>query len=276
MAERKSLIKDEKVENTLKNIKYKIMVISGKGGVGKSFITANLAMAAAMKNYSTGILDADIHGPTIPRMLGLRSKKPSISPIGILPVSGPLDVKVISMDFLIPDDDSPVIWRGPLKTAALKQFIADVLWGKLDMLFIDLPPGTGDESLSIAQMVRPDYAVVVTLPSEVSSQIVRKVITFSRILKVPILGVIENMSYYKCSKCGAVSYPFGKGGGLKMAKYMNTPFLGGIPIVDEISEACDKGEPYILNHKASEISKIFFKIIDGISGRVSGENQKDG
>jgi len=258
----------EKIEKKLREIKYKIMVVSGKGGVGKSFVTANLAMAAALKGYTTGVLDADIHGPTIPKMLGVKGKKPEVSEQGLLPIEGPLKVKVISTDFLIPNDESPIIWRGPLKHAAIKQFVTDVLWGKLDMLFIDLPPGTGDESLSTAQIIKPDYAVIVTIPSEVSKQTVKKVITFSRILKVPILGVIENMSYFQCPKCGEKYYIFGSKGGETMAKEMNVPFLGGIPIEVGINEACDKGEPYVLNHKDTIVTKVFLKIIEKITSKI--------
>ncbi|RLF12779.1 MAG: ATP-binding protein [Thermoprotei archaeon] len=262
--EAKKRIEEEeaRLREALSKIKHKVMVISGKGGVGKSFVTANLAMAFALKGYAIGVLDADIHGPSIPKMLGLRGEAPTTSPAGIFPVIGPLNIKVMSMDLLLPSDELPVIWRGPLKMGALRQFIADVVWGNLDILFVDLPPGTGDEPLSIAQMLQPDFAVIVTIPSEVSQLVVKKVVTFSRTLNVPILGVIENMSYFVCPKCGSRYDLFGSGGGKKLAEDMGVRFLGAIPIDPSINEACDKGVPYVVKYPESEVSKLFFEIID--------------
>lgn len=278
--EEREVVKEEqpreevKLKETLSKIKHKIVVVSGKGGVGKSFVTANLAMAFALKGYTVGVLDADFHGPSIPKMMGLRGEIPTVSPIGVFPVIGPLNVKVMSMDFLIPSDEIPVMWRGPLKISALSQFIMDVVWGDLDVLFVDLPPGTGDEPISIAQMVQPDFAIVVTIPSEVSKLIVKKVITFLRTLNVPVLGVIENMSYFICPQCGSRHELFGSGGGRKLAEEMGVQFLGAIPIDPSINEACDEGVPYVVKNPDSEVSKLFFKVIERLEDEAKRRSRE--
>ncbi|MHC1628724.1 MAG: Mrp/NBP35 family ATP-binding protein [Candidatus Nezhaarchaeales archaeon] len=272
---RKKIEEEEaKLKEALSKIKHKVMVVSGKGGVGKSFVTANLAMAFALKGYAIGVLDADIHGPSIPKMLGLKGEAPTVGPTGVFPVIGPLNIKVMSMDFLLPSDEVPIIWRGPLKMGALRQFIADVIWGDLDILFVDLPPGTGDEPLSIAQLLQPDFAVIVTIPSEVSKLVVKKVVTFSRTLNVPILGVIENMSYFICPNCGSRYYLFGSGGGKKLAEEMGVPFLGAVPIDPSINEACDKGVPYVVKYPDSEVSKLFFEIVNRFEEEIKKRTQK--
>ncbi|MEM4653742.1 MAG: Mrp/NBP35 family ATP-binding protein [Candidatus Nezhaarchaeales archaeon] len=258
----KSGEQEVKLKEALSKIKHRIIVVSGKGGVGKSFVTANLAMAFALKGYAVGVLDADIHGPSIPKMLGLRGEVPIVSPVGVFPVIGPLNIKVMSMDFLIPSDEMPVLWRGPLKISALSQFVVDVVWGDLDVLFVDLPPGTGDEALSIAQMIQPDFAIVVTIPSEVSKLIVKKVVTFLKVLNVPVLGVVENMSYFTCPRCGSRYELLGSGGGKRLAEEMGVPFLGAIPMDSSINEACDRGVPYVVKSPDSEASKLFFEVVE--------------
>lgn len=271
---REELGRETKLKETLSKIKYKIIVVSGKGGVGKSFVTANLAMAFALKGYAVGVLDADLHGPSIPKMLGLRGEVPTVSPIGVFPVIGPLNIKVMSMDFLIPSDEIPVMWRGPLKMSALSQFVADVIWGDLDILFVDLPPGTGDEPISIAQMVQPDFAIVVTMPSDVSKLVVKKVITFLKTLNVPVLGVIENMSYFICPRCGSRHELFGSGGGKRLAEEVGVHFLGAIPIDPSINEACDEGVPYVVKNPDSEVSKLFFNMVERFEGEVRRRSQE--
>jgi len=266
--------REVKLKEALSKIKYKIIIVSGKGGVGKSFVTANLAMAFALKGYAVGVLDADIHGPSIPKMLGLRSEVPTVSPIGVFPVIGPLNVKVMSIDFLIPSDEVPVLWRGPLKISVLSQFITDVIWGDLDILLVDLPPGTGDEPLLIAQMIQPDFAIVVTMPSEVSKLVVKKVITFLKVVNVPVLGVVENMSYFTCPRCGSRHEPLGSGGGKRLAEEMKVPFLGAIPIDPSINEASDSGIPYIVKNPDSEVSKLFFEIIERLKCEVEERGQE--
>jgi ATP-binding protein involved in chromosome partitioning len=248
-------------------IKRKIAIISGKGGVGKSTITVNLAMAFAMHGYanSVGILDADITGPCIPKMLGLHGQKLQGSPAGIFPAPGPIGIKVVSMDFLLPSDEAPVIWRGPLKMKAISQFLSDIAWGELEFLFIDLPPGTGDEPLSIMQLIpEMDGVVIVTIASEVSQIVVKKAATFSKRLGIPVIGVIENMSGFVCPKCGAKIDIFKVGGGKKIAEDLSIPFLGSIPIDPEICRDSDNGMPFIIEHANSPATKAFTEIVKKI------------
>jgi len=251
----------------MSKIKQKIAVISGKGGVGKSTVTVNLAMAFAMHGYvnSVGILDADIHGPCIPKMLGLRGQRLQANPIGVFPVMGPLGIKVVSMDFLISSDEAPVIWRGPLKMRAIQQFLSDIMWGELEFLFIDLPPGTGDEPLSVMQLIPDmDGVIIITIPSEVSQVVVKKAVTFARQLGVPIIGVIENMSGFICPKCGTEINIFKVGGGQKIAEDLAVPFLGSIPIDPEICRDSDNGMPFITEHVDSSATKAFMEIVKKI------------
>jgi len=256
-----------KIKTRTSKIRHKIAVISGKGGVGKSTVTVNLAMAFAMHGHahSVGILDADITGPCVPKIIGLHGQRVQAGPAGIFPAMGPLGIKVLSMDFLLPSDEVPVIWRGPLKMKAISQFLSDIVWGELDFLFIDLPPGTGDEPLSIMQLLpEMDGVVIVTIPSEVSQIVVKKAVTFSRKLNIPVIGIIENMSGFVCPKCGTEISIFKAGGGKKIAKDLMIPFLGGIPIDPEICEASDKGVPFIVEHMNSPATKAFMKIVKKI------------
>jgi ATP-binding protein involved in chromosome partitioning len=250
----------------MSKIKHKIAVISGKGGVGKSTVTVNLAMAFAMHGYvnSVGILDADIHGPCVPKMLGLRGQRLQANPIGVWPVMGPLGIGVVSMDFLLSSDE-PVIWRGPLKMRAIQQFLSDMMWGDLEFLFIDLPPGTGDEPLSVMQLIPDmDGVIIVTIPSEVSQVVVKKAVTFARQLGVPIIGIIENMSGFVCPKCGTEINIFKVGGGQKIAEDLSVPFLGSIPIDPEICRDSDNGMPFITEHVDSPATKAFMEIVKKI------------
>ena len=250
-------------------VKHKIAVISGKGGVGKSTVTVNLAMAFATHGYvnSVGILDADITGPCVPKIIGVKGQKLQAGPPGIFPATGPLGIKVVSMDFLLPSDEAPVIWRGPLKMKAIQQFLSDIMWGDLDFLFIDLPPGTGDEPLSVMQLLpNMDGVVIVTIPSEVSQIVVKKAVTFARKLNVPVIGIIENMSGFVCPKCGEKVDIFKAGGGEKIAKDLEIPFLGTIPIDPEICNDSDKGMPFIIEHPKSPASKSFMTIVEKVEG----------
>ena len=258
---------NQHLRNRMKKIKHKIAVISGKGGVGKSTVTANLAMAFAANGYANrvGILDADITGPCIPKMLGVRGEKLIGGPAGLFPAIGPQGIKVASMDFLLPTDESPVIWRGPLKMRAIQQFLSDIVWGDLDFLFIDLPPGTGDEPLSVMQLLpEMDGVIIVTIPSEVSQIVVKKAVTFSRQLKIPIIGVLENMSGFVCPHCGEQTAIFNEGGGEKIAKDLLVPFLGRIPIDPKICQDSDRGVPFIIGHPISPASKVFMGIVKKI------------
>jgi len=257
-------LEDEKLKSRLNKINHKIAVISGKGGVGKTVVTVNLAASFAMYGYDwrVGILDADIHGPSVPKMLGLSGHRLEAGPPGIFPVTGPLGIKVVSMDFLLPTEDSPVIWRGPLKMAAIRQFLSDIVWGPLDFLFIDLPPGTGDEPLSVIQLIPDmDGVVIVTIPSEVSQLVVKKAVTFAKQLKVPVIGIIENMSGFICPKCGAEIDIFSKGGGKEVAEKLNVPFLGSVPIDPRICEDSDKGVPFVVENADSPAAKAFKAIV---------------
>lgn len=250
-------------------VKHKIAVISGKGGVGKTMVTVNLAIAFAKRGIASriGILDADIHGPCVPKMLGIKGQMLKAGPPGAFPVVGPLGVKVVSMDFLLPNQESPVIWRGPLKMTAIKQFLSDIVWGELDFLFIDLPPGTGDEPLSVMQLLpEMDGVVIVTIPSEVSQDVVKKAVTFARMLNVPVIGIIENMSGFVCPNCGAQIDIFKVGGGEKISKDLEVPFLGKIPIDPRICEDSDKGIPFVIENANSPATKAFMTIVEKIEG----------
>ena len=258
---------EEKLKTRMSKIEHKIAVISGKGGVGKSTVTVNLAAAFAMHGHANrvGILDADIHGPSVPKMIGLIGQRLHAGPPGVFPALGSLGIKVVSMDFLLPDENSPVIWRGPLKMIAIRQFLSDIVWGDLDVLLIDLPPGTGDEPLSVAQLLpEMDGVVIVTIPSEVSQVVVKKAVTFAKKLGMPIIGIVENMSGFVCPKCGTRYNIFQSGGGQKIAKEMNVPFLGSIPIDQKICEDSDKGVPFIIEHSDSPASKSFMEIVKKI------------
>jgi len=258
---------EERLRVRMSKVKYKIAVLSGKGGVGKSTVTVNLAMAFAMRWHASrvGILDADIHEPSIPKMLGLTGQNLRAGPPGIFPVSGPLGIKVISIDFLLPDENTPVIWRGPLKMATIRQFPADILWGELDLLLIDLPLGTGDEALSIVQLLpEMDGVIIVTIPSEVSQRVVRRAVVFARKFGMPVIGIIENMSGFVCPNCGATIDIFQSGGGRRIADELSVPFLGSIPIDQKICEDADRGMPFIIEHADSPASKAFLEIVKKI------------
>ena len=261
------LEQEEKLRARMSKIRHKIAVISGKGGVGKSTVTVNLAMAFAMRGHAirVGILDADIHGPSVPKIIGLAGQRLQAGPLGVFPALGSLGIKVVSMNFLLPDENAPVIWRGPLKMTAIRQFLSDMVWGDLDFLLIDLPPGTGDEPLSVAQLLpEMDGVVIVTIPSEVSQIVVKKAVTFARKLGMPIIGIVENMSGFVCPKCGARSDIFQSGGGRKIAEELSVPFLGSIPIDQKVCEDSDKGVPFIIEHGDSPASKAFMEIVKKI------------
>jgi len=263
----------------MSKVKHKIAVISGKGGVGKSLVTVNLAMAFALHgNASTvGVLDADIHGPCVPKMLGMKGQRLQAGPPGVFPAVGPMGLKVVSMDFLLQSDESPVIWRGPLKMAAIRQFLSEIVWGDLDFLFVDLPPGTGDEALSVTQLLPDlDGVIIVTIPSEVSRDVVKKAVTFARTVGAPIIGVIENMSGFICPTCGAEFNIFGVGGGDAIADEIKVSFLGKIPIDPRISEDSDKGIPFIVGHRDTPATKAFEDIVEQVEGFLTRSKEKGG
>ncbi len=261
----------ELVKEKMANIKHKIAIISGKGGVGKSLVTVNLAAALAAKgrNGKVAILDADLTGPCVPKMLGLKGRKLDLGPVGILPTEGPEGIGVVSMDFLLPSDDAPVIWRGPLKMGAIRQFLGEVAWGNQEYLLVDLPPGTGDESLSILQLLpEMDGVVIVTIPSEVSQAVVKKAVTFARQMKVPIFGIVENMSGMVCPHCGDLINVFSKGGGEKVSSEMDVELLGSIPMDPKIASDSDSGVPFIYSHPDSPAAQVFKNIVEQIEEKV--------
>ena len=255
---------DLMMKERLKAIKKKFVVLSGKGGVGKSTVSVNIACALAAKGFKTGLLDVDVHGPSVPTMLGLTGAKLVSTDKGIIPAEiGCIpNLKVLSVGFLLGEKDAPVVWRGPMKAGAIKQFIKDVEWGELDYLIVDCPPGTGDEPLSAIQLLdNPDGAVLVTTPQEVSAADVRRSVNFCKMLNLPVAGIIENMSGFACPKCGEVYDIFGKDGGEKIAKDYGINFLGKIPIEPELGKCGDAGIPYV-NIADSHASKIFTHVAD--------------
>ena len=260
----------------MKQIKHKIAVISGKGGVGKSTVTVNLAAAFALHGKRVGILDADIHGPSVPKILGLTGQQVKVGPPGAFPVIGTLGMKVVSIDFFLPEQKTPTIWRGPLKMTAIRQFLSEIVWGELDVLFIDLPPGTGDEPLSVAQLLPDiDGVIIVTMPSELSRDVVKKAITFARRVGMPTIGVVENMSGFVCPTCGDKIDIFRSGGGKKMAEETGVLFLGSIPIDPKVGLDSDKGSPFVIEHADSPAAKAFVEIVKKVESYLKEkENTK--
>ena len=254
---------DEKkrIAETLARIKNRVLVFSGKGGVGKSTVATNLGLAFAGKGLQVGLLDVDIHGPNLAKMLGVEGRRPLTSSDNrIVPVSINGNLKLISMAFFLETSDRPVVWRGPLKMKLIEQFLSDVEWGELDWLVVDSPPGTGDEPLSVAQLIPATGAIIVTTPQEVSLLDSRRAVSFAKLLNLRIYGIIENMSGFVCPHCGRKIGLFKEGGGERMAKEMDVPFLGRVPLDPQIVESGDSGEPFILSHSQSEAAKVF-KII---------------
>ena len=259
------LQQQQQLKQRMSKIKHKIAVISGKGGVGKSTITVNLAAAFAMHGNRVGILDADIHGPSVPKLLGLTGQRLKVGPPGAFPVTGPLGIKAVSIDFFLAEEGLPTIWRGPLKMTAIRQFLSDIVWGELDILFIDLPPGTGDEPLSIAQLLPEiDGVIIVTMPSDLSRSVVKKAITFAQRLGMPIIGVAENMSGFICPKCGEKTDIFPAGGGKKLAEEAGVAFLGSIPIDPQVGINSDKGSPFVISNGKSPATQAFLAIVANV------------
>lgn len=258
-------IKDEQdasVASSLKKIKHKFVVMSGKGGVGKTSTSVNLAIALADKGFDVGIMDVDLHGPDVPRMLGLTGMPDVNSKRKLSPMRFSEKLSAISMESFLPQRDDAVIWRGPLKFSAIRQFIADVDWGDLDFLIIDSPPGTGDEPLTVAQQIPESRAVIVTTPQEVALADVRKSINFCRTVKLEIFGLVENMSGLHCPHCGEMIDLFGAGGGERTARDMNIPFLGRIPMDPRMVACGDSGVSYQRSYPDSSVTKAFSAIAD--------------
>ena len=267
-------IEQDQIRHRMNQIKHKILVLSGKGGVGKSTVAANLAVSLSLAGKSVGLLDIDIHGPSIPKILNLEDKKLMVFGDAIMPIPVSANLVVMSIGFMLQDKDNPIIWRGPMKYQMIKQFLKDVEWGQLDYLIIDSPPGTGDEPLSVIQLLeKPDGAVIVTTPQQLALSDVRKGVSFCRSLNLPVIGVIENMSGFVCPQCGHITDIFKSGGGENMALEMNIPFLGKIPIDPQIVDACDSGQPYIEKYKNSNAANSFNEAIKPI---LELEDNSDG
>lgn len=263
-----------RLEERLSRVRHKVVVMSGKGGVGKSTIAVNLAVALAMSGKRVGLLDVDIHGPSVPTMLGLEGQTVQAREDELVPldVHG---VKVLSLGLFLASQDDAVIWRGPLKMGVIKQFLKDVAWGDLDYLIVDCPPGTGDEPLSVCQLIGAmDGAVIVTTPQRVATVDVRKAVTFCRQLRVPVFGIVENMSGFVCAHCGELTRIFRSGGGRRIAEDMKVPFLGAIPIDPKIAEACDDGWAFVSRDADSPSAAAMRDIVRPILALYNVEQAK--
>jgi Mrp family chromosome partitioning ATPase len=251
------------------DVRHVILVLSGKGGVGKSTVSVNLAYALSGKGFRVGLLDLDMHGPNIPKMLGIEDQKFAVMDEKIEPVHVTGKLSVVSIAFVLPDTSTPLIWRGPMKMAAIQQFLEDVNWGSLDYIVVDLPPGTGDEALTIAQLA-PNVrgAVIVTTPQDVATLDARKSIKFIEKLGLPVLGVVENMSGMVCPHCHETIDLFGKGGGKRIADEMKVPYLGEIPVDIELRKAGDEGRPFIIRRGDNPTWASVDKVMEALIRQV--------
>jgi Mrp family chromosome partitioning ATPase len=259
---------DAAVKNSLDKIKNKILVMSGKGGVGKTSTSVNLSIALASKGFKVGIMDVDLHGPDVPRMLGLEGMPEVNQNKKLNPMSYSNNLKAISIESFTPNKDDAIIWRGPLKFSAIRQFIGDVDWGDLDFLVIDSPPGTGDEPLTVAQTITDARAIIVTTPQEVALADVRKSINFCKTVNMEIFGLIENMSGFSCPHCGEMITLFGSGGGKKTADQMGIKFLGSIPFDPKMVVCGDTGACYQEVHSESAVTRAFAAVVEKLAGLI--------
>jgi ATP-binding protein involved in chromosome partitioning len=266
--EKEKLSREELIQCKLMQIKHKLIVMSGKGGVGKSSVAVYLALALAQKGYRVGLMDIDLHGPSIPKMLGLHGILNITADEQIIPHEYRPDLKVVSIESMLEDTDSAVIWRGPLKHGVIQQFLADCKWDDLDFLVIDCPPGTGDEPLSIARLIPDAMAVIVTTPQEVALADVRKSINFCRKVDLEIAGLLENMAGLYCPHCKEFIPIFRIGGGWKTSEIMKVPFLGSLPFDPEVVEGGDRGRPVLEDEKETPFKKAVHEFAEAILGRL--------
>lgn len=260
----------EKIDHRMEKIKHKLIILSGKGGVGKSMIAVNLAYGLLFQGKAVGVLDIDIHGPSLAKMVGIEDRRLSFSDNEVIePIAITSSLKIVTIASLLEDADTPIIWRGPLKMKLISQFLGDVNWGKLDYLVIDSPPGTGDEPLSIAQLVPGlSGAIIVTTPQEIALLDSRKSVNFAKSLKLPVIGIIENMSGLICPHCGKEINLFKTGGGEKAAAELEVAFLGRIPIEPAIVDSTDEGRPFIRAYGKTSTARLMDEIVDKIMQRV--------
>jgi len=254
----------------MNNYKYKIIVLSGKGGVGKSFVSSMLALGLASRGRRVAVLDADVHGSSIPMLLGVQGERHYASEKGeIIPVNGPLGLKIVAINLMLDTPELPVVWRGPLVGRAIIELSARVDWGEGDYLIVDLPPGTGDAAITIAQVI-PSItgAILVTAPNALSETIVSKAANFASSLHIKLLGIIENMSYFKCPHCGRITSIMGRNSGERLAAKYGTTILGKLPLDPSVNEAVDSGIPYLLYKPEGEVSKIMIEIADKVINLV--------
>ena len=233
-------------QNAGSQVKRVIGVVSGKGGVGKSLVTGLLATLLKRRGYSTAVLDADITGPSIPKMFGIKDKAMGCDE-GIFPVESKTGVRVMSINLLLEHDTDPVVWRGSLISGTVKQFWSDVIWGDVDYMFVDMPPGTGDVPLTVFQSLPVDGVIIVASPQELVGMIVEKAVNMANMMNIPVLGIVENMSWIACPDCGKKIYPFGEGKTLEVAQTHSLPLLAQLPIQPELASACDKGMVELFN-----------------------------
>jgi ATP-binding protein involved in chromosome partitioning len=260
-------VQDLAIKSSLGKIKKKILVMSGKGGVGKSTVAANLALGLANRGYKVGLMDVDLHGPDISRMLGLSARlrdKTVKKGEPVPPMKYNDNLKVVSLEYMMENRDDAIIWRGPLKIQAIRQFIADMDWGELDYLVIDAPPGTGDEPLSVAQTIKDVYALIVTTPQEVALADVRKSINFCKQVKIKVAGIIENMSGLICPHCQKTIDLFKTGGGKKTALEFTLPFLGRVPLDPRVVTGGDDGRPFLASDNDSPAAKAFAEVVANV------------
>jgi ATP-binding protein involved in chromosome partitioning len=250
-------------------VKHIVAIGSGKGGVGKSTVTVNLAVALVQAGAKVGLLDSDIYGPSIPMMMGVHRQPEVVNQRMIPPMSH--GVKLMSLGFLLPDHTAPVVWRGPMVAQAVKQMLMEVEWGELDYLLADLPPGTGDAALTLAQSIPLSGGVIVMTPQDVAIQIATKTLNMFRTLKVPILGIIENMSYLLCPHCEKPVEIFGHGGGRKACQRLEVPFLGEIPLDIDLRIGADVGRPILIKRPDSPLADVFRRVAANLAGRISVE-----
>jgi Mrp family chromosome partitioning ATPase len=256
---------DHELEERMGRIGRKLLILSGKGGVGKSTVAVNVASALARAGRTVGLLDVDIHGPSIPTLLGLAGQRVDVQQGEILPIRLSENLRVLSMGLLLPRESDPVIWRGPLKHGAIRQFLRDVVWGDLDYLVVDSPPGTGDEPLTVARLVGDDAtAIIVTTPQQVAIADVRRCISFCRKLSLPVLGLVENMSGFACPRCGERIDLFKTGGAKSLARETGVPLLGRIPLDPGVVHAGDDGTPVVDSDPGSFAAAAFQDLVDRI------------